>query len=60
MIVEKNQYYRTLASLREYLVIALDSLNVDHYVRQQEYQWILDEFTRDDEQRSITTNMVTE
>ena len=32
---KKFQHYRTLASLREYLLIAQDSHRVEHYVRQE-------------------------
>ncbi|HEX2906142.1 MAG TPA: Uma2 family endonuclease [Phototrophicaceae bacterium] len=40
----KFQHYRTLASLQEYLLIAQDSVRVEHYTRQGE-QWLLTDAT---------------
>ena len=40
--------YRTIESLREYLVIAQDSAHVEHYIRRENHQWLLVEFTQVD------------
>jgi Uma2 family endonuclease len=37
---KKFQHYRTLESLQEYLLIAQDSVRIEHYVRRGE-QWLL-------------------
>ena len=37
---EKFEHYRTLASLREYLLIAQDRYHVDHFVRQEDGHWV--------------------
>ncbi len=45
---KKFQQYRALKSLQEYVVIAQESVRVEHYVRQGE-RWILTDFiSRDD------------
>ncbi|MBC6937727.1 MAG: Uma2 family endonuclease [Chloroflexi bacterium] len=40
---KKFQHYRTMESLQEYLLIAQDSVHIEHYVRQGE-QWVLTDF----------------
>jgi Uma2 family endonuclease len=40
---EKFEHYRKLASLLEYLVIAQNKYHVEHYMRQQDNQWLLAE-----------------
>jgi Uma2 family endonuclease len=40
----KFQYYRELASLREYLTIEQDSPRVERWARQPEGGWLLTEF----------------
>lgn len=42
---KKFQQYQTIETLRDYLVIAQDSTRVEHYIRQQEHQWLLVEYT---------------
>jgi Uma2 family endonuclease len=42
---KKFQLYRKLESLKEFLLIAQDSVRVEHYARQGE-QWILTDFSR--------------
>ncbi len=42
---EKFEYYRTLASLREYLTVAQDRIHVEQHVKQPSGQWLLTEFT---------------
>lgn len=37
----KFRHYRTLDSLREYLLIAQDSRDIDHYLRDAEGQWVI-------------------
>lgn len=48
---EKFEHYRKLASLLEYLVIAQNKYHVEHYVRQQDNQWLLAE--TDDIQQTV-------
>jgi len=43
---KKFQHYRTIETLRDYLVIAQDSIHVEHYSRQEKHQWLLREFTQ--------------
>ena len=45
---KKFQHYRTLESLREYLLIAQDTYDVEHYVRQENDQWLLSDINRGD------------
>jgi Uma2 family endonuclease len=40
---DKSEYYRTLDSLSEYLLVAQDKPHVEHYVRQPGNQWLLSE-----------------
>lgn len=40
----KSEQYRTIDSLREYLLVAQDRCHVEHYIRQQDGQWLLREF----------------
>ena len=42
---EKFAHYRRLASLQEYLLVAQDTVHVEHY-RRQEKQWIFIEFQK--------------
>jgi len=44
---KKSQRYRTIPSLREYLLVAQDSQHIEHFVRYSEHQWLLSEITRD-------------
>lgn len=37
----KFEHYRTIATLREHLVIAQDMPHIEHYVRQDSDQWLL-------------------
>lgn len=39
----KFEYYRHLASLREYLLVAQDRVHVEHYTRQDDRSWRLTE-----------------
>jgi Uma2 family endonuclease len=38
---EKFEHYRAIDSLREYLLIAQDRYHIDHFVRQDDGQWLL-------------------
>jgi Uma2 family endonuclease len=38
---KKSQYYRTVESLQEYLLITQDSYHVEHYVHQPDGSWRL-------------------
>lgn len=42
---EKFDEYRSIASLREYLLIAQERKQVEHYVRQSDNQWLLTIYT---------------
>ena len=46
----KFQHYRTIETLREYLIIAQDSGRVEHYIRQEAHRWLLVELTFDDQE----------
>jgi Uma2 family endonuclease len=39
----KFQNYRTIATLQEYILIAQDEHQIEHYVRQESGQWIFEE-----------------
>lgn len=39
----KFKHYRTLESLKEYLLIAQDECHIEHYIRQINNQWLLSE-----------------
>lgn len=41
---KKFQFYRTLQSLVEYLLVAQDTMHVEHYTRQPDGHWLLAEF----------------
>jgi Uma2 family endonuclease len=45
---KKFAHYRRLESLQEYVLIAQDSVRVEHYLRQGE-QWLLTEFSHPDD-----------
>ena len=42
---EKFEHYRTIESLREYLLIAQDRYHIDHFVRQDDGLWVLSDAT---------------
>jgi len=46
---EKFARYQQLASLQEYLMIAQDQRQIEHYVRQPDQQWRLSAFTQADQ-----------
>jgi Uma2 family endonuclease len=39
----KFKHYRTLESLKEYILIAQDECHIEHYIRQINNQWVLSE-----------------
>jgi Uma2 family endonuclease len=46
---KKFQNYRTIASFQEYLLISQESYHVEHYIRQDDHQWLFSETNdRDD------------
>lgn len=45
---KKVQYYRTIETLAEYLLIAQDERQIEHYLRQPGGQWLLTEYSADD------------
>ena len=46
---KKFQYYRTIETLHDYLLIAQDNAHVEHYVRQDAQRWMLMEYSGDDQ-----------
>jgi Uma2 family endonuclease len=40
---KKSQYYRTIPSLQEYLLIAQGEYYIEHFVRYSEHQWLFSE-----------------
>ena len=42
---KKFQHYRALESLQEYLLIDQDSYHIEHYIRQNDDQWLLSDYT---------------
>jgi Uma2 family endonuclease len=42
---KKFEYYRTIDTLQEYVVIAQDRAHVEHYVRQDQQRWLLVDFS---------------
>lgn len=51
---KKFQQYRTIASLREYLLISQDNMHVEHYQRQDEHRWQLTEYSQPAQQVVLT------
>ncbi len=45
----KFQHYRRLDSLQEYVLIAQDSCRIEHYTRQPDGQWLLNEISQPDQ-----------
>lgn len=45
---EKFQHYRTLISFKEYVLIAQDSIHVEHHVRNADNTWLLSETNQAD------------
>jgi Uma2 family endonuclease len=46
----KFQHYRSIDTLQDYILIAQDQYHVEHYIRQQNGQWLLQEFTNLEEE----------
>jgi Uma2 family endonuclease len=44
---KKSQYYRTISSLQEYLLVAQDAHYIEHFVRYSEHQWLLSEMNQE-------------
>ena len=49
----KFQNYRTIDTLHDYLLIAQDHHHIEHYIRQENSQWLLQEVTNLDGELSI-------
>ena len=49
----KFQNYRTIDTLQDYILIAQDHHHIEHYIRQQNGQWLLEEVTNLDEEIHI-------
>lgn len=45
---KKFQQYRNIDTLREYLLIAQDSMYVELYIRQEQHRWLLVEIAQED------------
>ncbi|MHB0938752.1 MAG: Uma2 family endonuclease [Armatimonadota bacterium] len=52
---KKFQHYRTVETLREYIVISQDSPRVEQYIRQDENRWLLQEFKQIDNIVTLTS-----
>jgi len=50
----KFGHYRCLPSLQEYLLVAQDQCQVEHYVRQPDEAWLLREYQHPEDQLQIT------
>jgi Uma2 family endonuclease len=50
---KKFQHYRTIDTLREYLLVAQDAVRAERYVRQSANEWLLQEFTALDQMVSL-------
>jgi Uma2 family endonuclease len=46
---KKFERYRTIASLREYVLVAQDAVRIEHYVRQPDGGWLLTDLNRPEE-----------
>lgn len=46
---KKFQHYRTLGSLQEYVLASQDSYRIEHYLRQQDDQWLFSDVSQPDE-----------
>lgn len=42
---KKSQYYRSIPSLREYLLVAQAEKHIEHFIRFSDHQWLLSELT---------------
>lgn len=42
---KKSQYYRTIPSLQEYLLVSQDGHHIEHFTRHSEHQWLFSEVT---------------
>jgi len=51
----KSQRYRTIESLREYVVVAQDQVLVEHYVRQNDNTWNLQDLTSLDQELKLAS-----
>ena len=51
---KKFSYYRRLSSLQEYLLVAQDQYQVEHYVRQPDEAWLLREYQHPENQLQFT------
>ncbi|WP_129672149.1 Uma2 family endonuclease [Candidatus Chloroploca sp. Khr17] len=40
---KKSQYYRTIPSLQEYLLVSQDGQHIEHFIRHSEHQWLFSE-----------------
>jgi Uma2 family endonuclease len=50
---KKFQFYRTLSSLREYVLVAQDTQRIERYVRQDDGMWLLDDAHEPDAMMSL-------
>jgi Uma2 family endonuclease len=52
---KKFQHYRTILSLREYILIAQDDYHIERFVRQSDNTWVYSEATKQEEVIELTT-----
>jgi Uma2 family endonuclease len=52
---KKFQHYRTILSLREYVLISQDDFHIERYTRQDDNQWLLAEVTGLDAQIELSS-----
>ncbi len=46
---KKFEHYRTIETLQEYVVVAQDRIHIEHYIRQDNYRWLLVDFFAPDQ-----------
>lgn len=51
---KKFSHYRSLLSLQEYLLVAQDQFQVEHYIRQPDEAWLLREYKQPEDQLRFT------
>lgn len=52
----KFEMYRRLSSLQDYLLVAQDKIHVEHFQKQPDRRWILEEFDSPDRTIALETS----
>ncbi len=52
---KKFQFYRSIATVQEYVLVAQDAKHIDHYRRQSEHLWVLTSINGDDGMLELVT-----